>query len=119
MDAAFNTQLLNLIKELQRMYPNDADLSFIRKTVFTIGATYPKKSRTLFGKYIKPYEKHIMEHNESFFLERGADEYLGDGKTDWSGVLIEKLKGMWADMDTDTRHSIWLYLTVLVKLTKR
>ena len=119
MDAAFNTQFMNLIKELQRMYPQDSDLSLIRKTVFAITTTYPEKPRKLFGRYIKPYEQHIMDRNDTFFLKRGADDFLGDGKTDWSGFLIEKLKGMWTDMDEDTHHSIWLYLNVLLKLTKR
>ena len=119
MDAAFNTQFMTLMKELQRMYPQDSDILFIRKTVFAVTTTCPEKPRKLFGQYIEPYEKHIVDRNERFFLNRGAEDFLGDRKSDWSGFLIEKLKVMWKDMDDDTHNSIWLYLNVLLKLTKR
>jgi len=121
MDAAFNTQLMNLIKELNRMYPTDSDIAFIRKTVFAIITTFPEKPRSLFREYIKPFEKYVLSHDEDFFLRKTANELLENTqlKTDWSSVLIDKLKVMWSGMDSDTHEAIWMYLNVLLKLTQR
>ncbi len=119
MDGAFNTQLMNLIKELHRLYPSDSDIAFIRKSVFAIIATFPEKPRSLFRTYIQPFEKYVCSRNDLFFLQTNANDLLRQSNTDWSNVLVEKLKTMWSGMDEETHDAIWLYLNVLVKLTKR
>ena len=117
-DKAFNTQLLNLLKELQRMYPEDADFAFIKHTVFLATTTMEEKPRKLFTEYIPPFVPYIENRDEKFFLSAKEEEFTEQGKykSEWSSMLITKIKQMWTEMDADTQHSIWLYLNVLVKL---
>lgn len=118
MDTAFNTQLLNLLKDLNRMYPADADIAFVKKTVFLASTTYPEKPRKLFKKFIPEYEKYVVERDEEFFLSH-EDYWENSKKGDWSVMLIEKLKIYWSDMDDETKNNVWLYLNVLVKLSHK
>tara|TARA_B110000881_G_C18598017_1_gene532918 strand:- start:2577 stop:2972 length:396 start_codon:yes stop_codon:yes gene_type:complete len=117
-DIAFNNQLLNLLKELHRLYPNDSDIALLNKTVFLATTTCERKPRKMFKKYMKKYEKYIENRDETFFLT--YEGYLSQmNATDWSLILIKKLKSMWLNMSLETHKSIWLYLNVLLKLTKR
>ena len=112
-DIAFNNQLRNLLKELQRLYPNDSDIALLNKTIFLASTTCESKPRKLFKKYIPPYRERIENRDERFFLT--YDGYFNNmNQSEWSSILIEKLKQMWQGMDNDTQKSIWLYLNVLI-----
>jgi len=120
LDKAFNTQLLNLLKELVRLYPNDSDMALIKHSVFIATTTMESQPRKVFVKSIEPYVSRIENKDETFFLNASNEEYLkhADQGTDFKGTseLIDKLKSMWRSMDKKTQKSVWLYLNVLVKL---
>lgn len=119
-DKAFNTQLMNLIKELIRLYPNDSDFVLMKHTIFFASTSSTATPRKVFSKNIKPYVKYIEDRDESFFLNTSTETYIaavpdGDEK---DSKLIDKLKQIWKNMDDKTHESVWLYLNVLIKLIK-
>ena len=58
-----------------------------------------------------------MEKDESFFLERDYNDQLSDYVKSLNAVT--NLKQYWKNLSEKTKENIWLYLIVLIKLSKK
>ena len=113
---AFNTQLLNFIKELHSLYPKDTDIYSALQGSNLMKKTNPRKLLNLFITYVYPYKTEIMNKNEDFFIGKDYQELAEDQD---SIMMVLQLKKYWKDMNNDTKNNIWLYFQVLIKLAEK
>lgn len=122
--SAFNNQLINLIDNLSKMYPNDPDIQFTKTTVSFIKKTNPRKLSDVFNKYVKQYETKIMEKDEEFlmknnFIDEKNFNEISNQKMDYAEGIISNLRKYWSSMDDESKENIWKYLQVLILLNNK
>ena len=122
--SAFNNQLINLIDNLSKMYPNDPDIQFTKTTVSFIKKTNPRKLSDVFNKYVKQYETKIMEKDEEFlmknnFIDEENFNEISNQKMDYAEGIISNLRKYWSSMDDESKENIWKYLQVLILLNNK
>lgn len=110
---AFFDQFQTFLKELQHMYPEDADFGVYQTTISMLRGTNP----LLVAKFIKehvvdPHGDKIERKDESFFLNHTYEEYSTDVDLD----IIEKLKGYVSTMSPSSKDAVWKYIQILSKL---
>ena len=114
---AFTTQLDKFFNELCEMFPEDKNIAMAKDTLFFVKKTNPRKLLEFFKYYFYQYETKILQKDESFFLERNYDNDLSDYVKSLNAVT--NLKQYWKNLSEQTKNSIWLYLIVLLKLSKK
>jgi len=115
---AFSTQMENLSNELCELFPTDVNLKTINNTIILLKKTNPRKLLDFFNLYVLKYEQKIKSNNESFFLEKNYKEDIDDFNKN-SVNIITCLKTYWKDLTKQSKTNIWLYLNVLLKLSKK
>lgn len=70
---------------------------------------------TLFFTSLQPYENHILNQNEDFFLS-----YKLDSNDTESNQLVTVSQKVWKSgkLDESSKESIWKYVTLLYRLAK-
>lgn len=114
---AFTNQSERFFNELTEMFPQDKHIAMAKNSLFIIKKANPRKLLELFKHYFYCYEKKILEKDESFFLERDYDDQLSDYVKSLNAVT--NLKQYWKNLSDNTKNSIWLYLIILLKLSKK
>lgn len=119
--TAFNTQLENFSKELCNLYPKDITLKTTFNSIMILKKTNPRKLLELYKFYVSKYENQINKEDEKFFIKNDYNEVINDLDYDSSYTtnIITKLKDYWSTMNNETQKNIWLYLKVLIKLSKK
>jgi len=115
--SAFNTQLENFINELSELFPKDTDIAFAKNTIYLLKKTNPKKTSKIFKSYMNKFEDQINNKNEDFFLNRNYNDIHDGVKSSLNTVM--NLKKYWKSMTNNTRNNIWLYLQILIKISKK
>ena len=108
----FNTQLINLFKELTKMYPTNKDFKLIKSQIMILAqtSTYEIPVQT-FELNISCYRDQIRTKNEDFFL-----------KFDLTGTPLSDLnylKEIWTTVDEATKNAMWRYFFILDKLSEK
>lgn len=108
----FNKKLMEFIKEVIEMYPNNKDFKSMRTQLRMIMNNVETLPIEKFKKYVAvKYRKNIDEKNEKFFLE-----------LDLSGTPFESfnyLKDMWKTTSEKTKQAMWKYIELLTKLSDK
>lgn len=108
----FNSQLINLFKELTKMYPANNDFKLCKSQVMILAqtATYEIPVQT-FEINISHFRDHLRTRNEAFFLEIDlTDTPLSD---------LNYLKEIWKTVDNKTKDAMWRYFLILDKLSEK
>ncbi len=108
---AFNRQIINLLKELSHIYPNNGDLKELKNEIFLLTKTFPKKIIHIYYKSLYPYNEYISNEDETFFIDM-----------DLKGTTIESfeyVKHVWENASDENKKIIWKYFQVLNKLTEK
>ncbi len=114
---AFTTQLQKFVDELCEMFPNDKNIAMSKDTLYIIKKTNPRKLLDVFKTKFLPYEIKINEMDETFFLNRNYDN---DVSKDIKILnAISNIKTYWKNLSDNSKKNIWLYLKVLIKLSKK
>ena len=117
---AFCKQLENLSEELCELYPTDINLKTANTSIQLLKKTNPRKLLDLFKNYILKYENEILLKDESFFIKKNyKDDVSVDVVYENYTSIIDLLKKYWSSMTSKSKENIWLYLIVLIKLTKK
>ena len=118
---AFCIQLENMSEELSDLFHKDVNLRTVYNSIILLRKSNPRKLYEIFMQYVLRYEKQILKKDESFFLDKNYEDELIEMKTyDSKNInIIKCLKKYWSQMSDKSKENIWLYLNVLIKLSKK
>lgn len=108
---AFNKQLLNLLKEISKQYPDNLDLKALKNTLFIIIKASPKKPINVYHESVYIYHNQIMNEDSDFFLN-----------FDLKNTLLEDfgyVKNVWENSNDKNKKIIWTYFKVFDKLVEK
>lgn len=108
----FNKKLMEFVKEVVEMYPNNKDFKSMRSQLRMIMSSAEELPIQKFKKYVSiKYRENIDSRNEDFFL-----------KLDLTGTPFASfnyLKDMWKNTSETTKEAMWKYVELLTKLCDR
>ena len=120
--TAFNTQILNFLDDIIKIYPNDLDFLTFKNAIILLKKSNPRKIYQMFDLYIDSYKTQILSRDETFFISEckyneltDYTEYYKNNSIDISHIL-DKLKLYWDELSETNKNNIWKYLEVLIKL---
>lgn len=108
----FNKKLMEFVKEIIDMYPDNKDFKSMRSQLRMIISTSETLPIEKFKIYVsQKYEDNINSRNENFFL-----------KLDLTGTPFASfnyLKDMWVNTSSLTKDAMWKYVELLTKLSNK
>ena len=113
---AFFDQLMNFLKELTAMYPDDADFPLASTTIRLMKSTTPAFVLNQFYDSSKGFEDQILSKNEHFFLDHSFSEFKNDATFDFN--ILAKLKQYVQAMSPASKEAVWVYVQNLYKLAQ-
>lgn len=117
---AFNKHFIEFVSDIERVFPNDTDITLARKTINKGLVVLPKILIRSFNEYfVKFYEKEIEEGNLDFFINNNYRQTHGYKESEDSWILekIECLRVPVRNMNTDEKEKVIQYLKNLKKLS--
>ena len=116
---AFNNQFEELVEDIERIFPNDAEISSASRGLKNLRRITPKLIIKVFYEYVdRPYGAYIHDNNLQYFLEKDYKQDLG--KTMFSGEILSKIeviKNPIANMNPDQQNTVLKYFQNLCKLS--
>ena len=119
---AFNVQLVNFIRDLNREYPKDGDLIIYGEAIETLVKVDVMQCLQNFIKYVYPHKTEIMNEDDAYFIG-----YDVAGHKDSDGEMVklsDKIKKLWdgkgeESCRVETKKTIWKYFKVLIILAEK
>lgn len=111
----FNAKLKEFSDDLCKAFPNVSDFSTLKSAVALAVNLAPSQPYQFFRQHVvSPYASQILAQDENFFL---SQELLVEeaGGLD----VVQRLRGVWADMTNDDKDSVWKYLKVLILICNK
>lgn len=116
---AFNNQFEELVEDIERIFPNDSEISSASRGLKNLRRISPKLIIKVFYEYVdKPYGMYIHDNNLQFFLDKDYREDLGT--TMFSGEILSKIeviKNPIAKMEADQQNTVLKYFQNLCNLS--
>ena len=104
----FNQKTMEFVSDVGQICPDVKDL----QPLVRMGLNMDRMAALhIFDKHAKKYESHIVEKDESFFLE---EQYDGENMD-----IIFKLKSVWTTLTPSNKEAIWKYVQLLLLLYKK
>lgn len=116
MDAFYN-QFGDFLNQLIAVFPGDSDFLAYKTGLMLLQRTNPMLVVEQVHLHVTPFEDTIRKRDESFFLNHGFNEQLEDNDT--LEQVIQKLKGLWAELTANNKEVVWTYTILLLDLAKR
>ena len=116
---AFNNQFEELVQDIERIFPEDADIATASRSLKKLRKLNPKIIIRVFYDYVdKPYGTFIHDNNLTFFLEKDYSKDLGKSMFG-SEILakIEVIKNPIANMTSEQQNTVLKYFQNLCKLS--
>lgn len=110
----FNKALLDLIKDLALSFPHIEGFRRAYASTNLMATIQPSMVQTLFNRFISSYTDQILQHDETFFLQKDYSEELAT--TGESIEIVAVLKKVWGGLQSQDKDSIWKHMEVLVAL---
>ena len=118
--SVFTTQLSNLSEQLVNLFPGDTHSRVTHNFIKVMKSANPRKLHDIFSEIMVPYKQHILEKNESFFLEHNYSEFSDRAKDqETAATIMKSLKENWRTMRSEDQDTTWKYFQVLVKLNEK
>jgi hypothetical protein len=117
---AFNNHFIEFITDVERVFPNDKDISLARKSISKSVILMPKLLLKLYNEYfVVHYSKEIEAGNLDFFIENNYRNTYGYKEQDdtWTMEKIECLREPVKNMDSADKDKVIKYLQNLKKLS--
>ena len=112
---AFLQQTENLIIELINILPDNYNVELFKEKFNLIKKINSNIIVNSFIKYILPHKKHIIEHDDTFFLEGGGQENV----TEDNYQFALDIKNDWKLISDDNKEIIWKYFNILILLSEK
>lgn len=115
----FNEKMLEFSKDLCDGFPTVTEFSRLRTGILLLQNVEPKALERMFRSYVlTKYRNHLMNKDETFFLEHQEFE-ISSSRTDyWLGIIAE-LKSMWLTLTDDNKNIIWKYFQIMTILSDK
>ena len=113
--SAFNTQIVNLLNELNQLFPEDKDIEYAKDGVVLLKKTNPRIIYKGFMNYIYKFKEKINNEDDSFFFE----EHKDIENDDYMQLILKNLQTYWKTLTNNTKKNLWLYFKVLIKLSEK
>ena len=117
--TAFNTQVQNLIDDLNKLYPNEKDINLFKEKFKLIKFANPRLIIENFIVYVYPYKEFIMNKNEIYFIEEDNSINRECDKNEISLTKVINFKKLWKKTSDKNKGAIWKYFQVLIILAER
>ena len=108
---AFNKQLLNLLTEISKQYPDNLNLKSLKNSLFLLVKTSPSKPISVYYDKVYKYNNEITNEDEKFFLCFNL-----------KGTLLEEfeyIKNIWKTSNEKNKKIMWTYFKVFNKLVEK
>ena len=108
---AFNKQMLNLLTDLSKIYPDNLHLKSVKNSLFLLIKTSPRKPITTYYTEVYVYKDKIDNEDEDFFLNFNL-----------KGTILEEfdyIKEIWKEATIENKNILWKYFKVFNKLAEK
>lgn len=116
--STFNEQFSNFIEDIERVFPDDNDISVCKNALLLIRKTNPKLIITVIKSYFLKYKKEINDGNIEFFVNKDyANDISFDEHT--SNTILNKIDSLRNPiklMNSKDQEKVIQYLRNLLKL---
>lgn len=112
---SFLNQVRHFIHELRNLFPQDRIFPVADYTIKLYASTKPNELIHTFKDYLEQYKSSIQKKDEDFFLSETYDF----NNSSYTDQIISRLKVHWSTLDQKNKDTIWLYLSVLLKLSEK
>ena len=130
--TAFTTQVINLVTELNNMYPDDSYFKSGLTAANLMKRTNPRLMHNLMMDKMSEYREQIFSEDDAFFAEEinrlEEDKNNEDDDTEYDTKSIKnkdnfnfvlRVRTYWNEMSPNTKKNIWMYLKVLFRLSDK
>ena len=130
--TAFTTQVINLVTELNNMYPEDSYFKSGLTAANIMKKTNPRLMHNLMMDKMSEYREQIFSEDDAFFAEEinklEEDKNNEDDDTEYDTKSIKnkdnfnfvlRVRTYWNQMSPNTKKNIWMYLKVLFRLSDK
>ena len=130
--TAFTTQVINLVTELNNMYPEDSYFKSGLTAANIMKKTNPRLMHNLMMDKMSEYREQIFSEDDAFFAEEinklEEDKNNEDDNTEYDTKSIKnkdnfnfvlRVRTYWNQMSPNTKKNIWMYLKVLFRLSDK
>ena len=115
----FNEKMLEFSKDLCDGFPTIAEFSRLRTGILLLQNVEPKTLERIFRTYVlTKYRNHLVNKDETFFLEHQEFE-ISSSRTDYWLGLIAELKSIWLTLNDDNKNIIWKYFQIMTVLSDK
>jgi hypothetical protein len=116
----FNKHFMEFIVDIERVFPNDTDITTMRKSLSKSLMLMPKTLIRMFNdSFVQIYSSEIENGDLNFFIENNYRTKHGYKETDNVWVLdkIDILRAPIRDMDAEEKTKVVQYMKNLKKLS--
>ena len=119
----FNRKIHEFMDDLISICPPEMERQFtifkdVLRWAIALHKTYP--CEIFESTVIKPFEDHIRNRNEEFFLTESYTTYNEYYKNYYNDLnIVEQLKTVWKTLNPHNKNIVWQYFDVLVVLAQR
>lgn len=113
--SKFNEQLLQFIKELSELFPEDKLLKTFYHSIEFLKKNNPREVMNQFRIAVYPFKTQILEKNEAFFIENNFNNEI---KNTSSISEMLRIKSIWTSgqLTEKDKECIWNYFKVFIYL---
>lgn len=116
----FNTHFIEFVMDVERVFPNDTDITSNRKLIKKFITIFPNKLIKMFNEhFVLLYGNEIEKEDLTFFLENDYRKIHGINPNEKNQILekIEALRDPVKNMSDNDKKTVIKYLKNLKKLT--
>jgi hypothetical protein len=109
----FNKKLFEFLQDLYDTFQMPEFKTYLHLAQMTL-VVEPTVAQRMFDEHVRvKYEGRIMSKDEKFFMDESYNAELT------SIDFVNRIKGMWKEINPDNKECIWKYMQVLVILSKQ
>lgn len=114
--ALFNNKLCDFFEDLKGVIGNLPDYDWMTSSAELVSTIDPSQNHKLFVSHVENlYASHIIDRNESFFLNNEYNEIDRDQMS--SPNMISLLKHIWCSLNDADKMAVWDHLEMLLKIS--
>jgi len=114
----FNRTFNEFCNDLIGVFPEDAEFQMAKLAVTGLSFAAPTALHDGFrNRVVVPFGDKILARDEGFFLDVDYRNHTSDMED--SERIVNKIKHMYRQMNTDDRAVVWKYMRVLVLLSNK
>jgi hypothetical protein len=111
LKETFNKQLINYLRELSKLFPEEQDIKTYITYLNVINKLTPNLIYKFFDINIGKFRPYCANRDEQFFMKLDYDESVGGDKESMMKAI--HFKRLWSLMDDNSKENTWQQFEVL------